>query len=71
MVKKIEKIVDVPDVDIAEAGCFKYILIEVRERGASAVGPSKLIVRGNASCAYHGKTRTSNDRGGRRTNVFS
>lgn len=57
MGKKIEKIGDVADVDIAEAGCFKYILIEVRERGTT--GQSKFIVRGNASCAYHGKTSTS------------
>ena len=58
MGKKIEKIADVPDVDIAEAGCFKYILIEVRDRGAT-YGQSKLVVRGDASCAYHGKTTRS------------
>ena len=63
MGKKIEKVTDVPDVDIAEAGCFKYILIEVRERGATAIGATKLIVRGNASCAYHGNVeRTRRER---------
>lgn len=54
MGKKIETIADIPDVDIAEAGCFKYILIEVRNRGAISE-QSKLVVRGDASCAYHGK----------------
>ena len=56
MGKKIEKLSDVADVDIAEAGCFKYVLIEVRERTATGAGQSKLVVRGDASCAYHGKT---------------
>jgi len=56
MGKKIEAIADIPDVDIAEAGCFKYILIEVRDRGTT-YGQSKLVVRGDASCAYHGKDR--------------
>jgi len=54
MGKKIGEISDVPDVDIAEAGCFKYILIEVRDRGTT-YGQSKLVVRGDASCAYHGR----------------
>ncbi len=54
MGKKIGEISDVPDVDIAEAGCFKYILIEVRDRDTT-YGQSKLVVRGDASCAYHGK----------------
>lgn len=54
MGKKIGEISDVPDVDIAEAGCFKYILIEVRDRGTT-YGQTKLVVRGDASCAYHGK----------------
>ena len=55
MGKKIGEISDIPDVDIAEAGCFKYILIEVRDQGAT-LGKSKLVVRGDASCAYHGKS---------------
>ena len=54
MGKKIGNISDVPDVDIAEAGCFKYVLIEVRERG-STIEQSKLVVRGDASSAYHGR----------------
>jgi hypothetical protein len=53
MGKKIERVTDVGDVDIADAGCFKYILIEVRERGNNAASP-KLVVRGDASSAYHG-----------------
>lgn len=53
MSKKISEISDVPDVDIAEAGCFKYILIEVRDLRAAYAQP-KLVVRGDASCAYHG-----------------
>jgi phosphohistidine phosphatase len=52
MGKKIGEVSDVPDVDIAEAGCFKYILIDVRDRGG-AYGKSKLVVRGDASCSYH------------------
>ena len=52
----MEKIADVPDVDIAEAGCFKYILIEVRDR-ASTHEQSKHVVRGDASCAFHGRKR--------------
>ncbi|CAF1518825.1 unnamed protein product [Adineta ricciae] len=52
MGKKIGELADVPDVDIAEAGCFKYILIEVRDLGATRE-QSKLVVRGDASCAYH------------------
>lgn len=59
MGKKIEKVADVPDVDIAEAGCFKYILIEVSDRGTT-YGQSKLVVRGDASCAFHGKTTRCN-----------
>ena len=39
----------VPDVDIDEAGVFKYILIRVTSGGAS-----KYVVRGYASCEYHG-----------------
>lgn len=54
MSKKIRELSDVPDVDIGEAGCFKYILINVRERD-STYGQSKLVVRGDAACAYHGK----------------
>ncbi|CAF2500551.1 unnamed protein product [Rotaria sp. Silwood2] len=52
MSKKIREISDVSDVDIGEAGCFKYILIEVRDRGAT-YGQSKFVVRGDAACAYH------------------
>ncbi len=51
---KIEEISQVPDVDIAEAGCCKYILVEVRDDGATYT-QSKLVVRGDASCADHGK----------------
>ena len=54
MGKKIGEISAVPDVNIAEAGCFKYILIEVQDRGTT-YGQTKLVVRGDASCAYHGK----------------
>jgi hypothetical protein len=54
---KIEEISHVPDVDIAEAGCFKYILIEVRNCGTT-YSQSKLVVRGDASCADHGKNIT-------------
>ena len=54
MGKKIGELSDIADVDIAEAGCFKYILIDVRPR-ESTYGQSKLVVRGDASCAYHGK----------------
>ncbi|CAF1307316.1 unnamed protein product [Adineta steineri] len=49
---KINEISHVPDVDIAEAGCCKYILIEVRNYGTT-YEQSKLVVRGDASCAYH------------------
>jgi hypothetical protein len=56
MGKKIGEISAIPDVDIAEAGCFKYILIEVRDRGTT-YGQSKFVVRGDASCAYHGENR--------------
>lgn len=52
---KIEEVAQVPDVDIAEAGCFKYVLIEVRDRAAT-YGTVKLVVRGDASCTYHGRT---------------
>jgi hypothetical protein len=51
---KIGEISEVPDVDIAEAGCCKYLLIEVQDRDIN-YGPPKLVVRGDASCAYHGK----------------
>jgi hypothetical protein len=61
MGKKIVQISDVPDVDIAEAGCFKYILIEVCDRGTT-YGQSKLVVRGDASCAYHGRNRKFRNR---------
>jgi hypothetical protein len=54
MGKKFEKLIDVADVVIADAGCFKYILIEVRER-TNDVDQTKLVVRGDASCAYHGE----------------
>lgn len=54
----IEKIADpsrMLDVDIGEAGRFKYILIEISERRKTAF-PSKWIVRADASCACHSKT---------------
>ena len=54
MSKKINELTNVPDVDIAEAGCFKYILVEVRHRDTTN-NQSKFVVRGNASCAYHGR----------------
>lgn len=53
---KIAEVGHVPDIDIAEAGAFKYVLIEVRNRGANYARP-KLVVRGDASCTYHGKKR--------------
>lgn len=53
MGKKIGELNDVPDVDIAEAGCFKYVLVSVRDRDATSA-KSKLVVRGDASSAYHG-----------------
>jgi hypothetical protein len=55
---KIEDISNVPDVDIAEAGCCKYILIELRDY-STTYGQSKLVVCGDASCAYHGKKMES------------
>lgn len=51
---KIEEISQVPEVDIAEAGCCKYVLIEVRD-GGTTYNQAKLVVRGDASCADHGK----------------
>jgi hypothetical protein len=51
---KIEELSRVPDVDIAEAGCCKYILIEIRDEETTC-GQSKLVVRGDASCVDHGK----------------
>lgn len=54
MGKKVGELNDVPDVDIAEAGCFKYVLVSVRDRETTPV-KSKLVVRGDASCSYHGK----------------
>lgn len=53
---KIEKVTDVPDVDIAEAGCFKYILVEVHDRDKT-INQSKLVVRGDASCGFHGREK--------------
>lgn len=52
--RKIDDISRVPDVDIAEAGCCKYLLIEVSYRVATC-GQPKLVVRGDASCAFHGR----------------
>ncbi|CAF1248434.1 unnamed protein product [Adineta ricciae] len=49
---KIDEISRVPDVDIVDAGCCKYLLIEVNNCG-TAYGQSKLVVRGDASCTYH------------------
>lgn len=57
---KINNISHVPDVDIAEAGTCKYLLIEVRDHGTT-FGQSKLVVRGDASCAYHGRIKIEND----------
>ena len=51
---KIEELTRVPDVDIVEAGCCKYILVEVRD-GGTTYGQAKLVVRGDASCIDHGK----------------
>lgn len=70
MGKKIGEIGDIPEVDIAEAGCFKYILIEVRDRGTT-YGQTKLVVRGDASCAYHGKTIGKNREEGLNWFLFS
>lgn len=52
---KINELSQVPDVDIAEAGCCKYILVEIHD-GATTYTQSKLVVRGDASSADHGKT---------------
>jgi hypothetical protein len=53
---KIEELSRVPDVDIVEAGCCKYILIEIQDSGTT-YGQSKFVVRGDASCVDHGKKR--------------
>ena len=50
---KIDGVAHVPDVDIAEAGCCKYILIEIQEDGTT-YNQAKLVVRGDAACADHG-----------------
>jgi hypothetical protein len=51
---KITNMKRIVDVDIGEAGCFKYVLIEVRNRDVTR-RQSKLIVRGDASCTCHGR----------------
>lgn len=52
---KINELSQVPDVDIPEAGCCKYVLVEIRD-GGTTYTQSKLVVRGDASSADHGKT---------------
>ncbi|KAJ8680740.1 hypothetical protein QAD02_016527 [Eretmocerus hayati] len=49
---KMSELDKVDEVDIDEDGVFKYILIEVREKGKD--NPVKKIVRGHARCEYHG-----------------
>jgi hypothetical protein len=57
---KIEELSRVPDVDIVEAGCCKYILIEIRDE-ETTYGQSKFVVRGDASCVDHSKNRKKRD----------
>ena len=45
----------VEDIDIDASGVFKYILIEVREKGKNDL--VKSIVRGYSRCGYHGKQK--------------
>lgn len=52
---KIDDVSGLADVDIGEAGCFKYVLVEVRDRNPM-YERAKLVVRGDASCTYHSKT---------------
>ena len=51
---KIDDISHIPDVDLAEAGCCKYLLIEVQDHGKT-YSQSKFIVHGDAYCVDHGK----------------
>lgn len=53
---KINELSQVPDVDIAEAGCCKYVLVEIRD-GGTTYTQSKLVIRGDASSADHGKNQ--------------
>lgn len=52
---KIDDVCKLIDVDIGEAGCFKYVLVEVRNRNPM-YERTKFVVRGDASCTYHSKT---------------
>jgi len=49
---KIDELNHVAEVEIAEAGCCKYILIEVQSQGAT-YDQSIFIVRADASCVDH------------------
>lgn len=53
---KIGQLDEVLDVDIAEAGCFKYVLIEVRYHNP-IYERSKWVVRGDASSTDHSKRK--------------
>ncbi|XP_058800017.1 14 kDa phosphohistidine phosphatase-like [Phymastichus coffea] len=48
---KMSQILDIADVDIDPNGDFKYILIQVKEKGKNDF--SRTIVRGYAGCDYH------------------
>lgn len=56
---KINDLSQIPDVDIAEAGCCKYILVEIHDGTTTTYTQSKLVVRGDASSADHGKRETN------------
>lgn len=49
---KINELNQIAEVEIAEAGCCKYILIEVQDEGIT-FDQSKFIVRADASCVDH------------------
>lgn len=44
----------VQDVDIDPSGVFKYILLKITSPNVEGQLEDKLIVRGYASCPYHG-----------------
>lgn len=43
------------DVDIDSSGVFKYILLKITSPNMEGKLEHKVIVRGYADCAYHGK----------------
>ncbi|CAF0999703.1 unnamed protein product [Didymodactylos carnosus] len=49
---KTDKIEDIPEVEIADAGKFKYILIEAKDKDPTFQRP-KFLVRGDAESPYH------------------